>query len=54
MTGDTDRASIRLAELVAALSPLDGRVLDVGCGPGARTAELARRAGSFRSCECLA
>src|SRR5438034_1233261 len=25
--------------------PLDGRVLDVGSGPGALTAELARRAG---------
>src|ERR1051326_7602304 len=25
--------------------PLDGRVLDVGCGPGALRAELARRAG---------
>jgi len=24
--------------------PLDGRVLDVGCGPDALTAELARRA----------
>src|SRR2546425_13248176 len=28
--------------------PLDGRVLDVGRGPGALTAELARRAGPGR------
>ena len=28
--------------------PLDGRVLDVGSGPGALTAELARRAGPGR------
>src|SRR4051794_41964090 len=28
--------------------PPDGRVLGVGCGPGALTAELARRAGPER------
>src|SRR5438477_7012471 len=28
--------------------PLDGRVIDVGCSPGALTAELARRAGPER------
>src|SRR5215467_3642328 len=28
--------------------PLDGRVLDVGCGPGALTAELAVRVGPGR------
>src|SRR5436190_1676988 len=40
--------------------PLDGRVLDVGCGPGALTAELAGRVGPGRvaavdpSEECVA
>src|SRR5262249_42105755 len=28
--------------------PPDGRILDVGCGPGALTAELVRRAGPGR------
>ena len=31
--------------------PRDGRVLDVGCGPGALTAELVRRAGRWRLSE---
>jgi ubiquinone/menaquinone biosynthesis C-methylase UbiE len=44
------RFSIRLAPLFADFAGVDGgmRVLDVGCGPGALTAELAARTGAER------
>jgi SAM-dependent methyltransferase len=39
------RYSVPLAPLFADFAGTEGRVLDVGCGPGALTAELVRRLG---------
>jgi SAM-dependent methyltransferase len=39
------RYSVPLAPLFADFASAEGRVLDVGCGPGALTAELVRRLG---------
>ena len=39
------RYSVPLGPLFADFAGADGRVLDVGCGPGALTAELVRRLG---------
>jgi SAM-dependent methyltransferase len=39
------RYSVPLAPLFADFAGADGRVLDVGCGPGALTAELVHRLG---------
>jgi SAM-dependent methyltransferase len=39
------RYSVPLAPLFADFAGADGRVLDVGCGPGALTAELVQRLG---------
>jgi SAM-dependent methyltransferase len=39
------RYSVPLAPLFADFAGAEGRVLDVGCGPGALTAELVRRLG---------
>jgi SAM-dependent methyltransferase len=39
------RYSLPLAPLFADFARVEGRVLDVGCGPGALTAELVRRLG---------
>lgn len=48
------RYSMALAPLMADLAGVtaDNRVLDVGCGPGALTAELVRRVGPERVVAC--
>jgi ubiquinone/menaquinone biosynthesis C-methylase UbiE len=43
--GPGDNASIRRAFLMAAELPAAPRILDVGCGPGMQTLELAKISG---------
>src|SRR6266850_3480311 len=40
------RYSVRLAPVFADFAGIDGRIIDVGAGPGALTAELVQRVGA--------